>query len=655
MTNTQTPPPATTVVIPTGAPATNTVANHAERPEKFNGQNFKRWQQKMFFYLTTLGLARFLKETAPQVEPPAEGQSSNAQAVQAVEAWKHSDFLCHNYVLNGLIDPLYNVYCKTTTAKELWESLERKYKTEDAGTKKFVVARFLDYKMVDSKNVISQVQDLQVLLHDIHAEGMTLSETFQVAAIIEKLPPSWVEFKNYLKHKRKEMSVEDLVVRLRIEEDNKLAQKDTYTPDSAKANMVEHAGSSSRFNSKGNKKDKKKNDKKGKGKSEYLAPKAGIVKQKFQGTCYNCDQPGHRAANCKMPKRVNPRQANMVDENVDMIAMVSDVCAMISEVNLVGTNNSGWWIDTGATRHVCADKSMFHSFRAVDNGQKLYMGNSATADIKGEGDVILKMTSEKELKLTNVLYVPEIRKNLVSGWLLNKFGFRLVFESDKFVLSKNQMYVGKGYAVNAMFKLNVMVVKNDINKMNSSAYLIESSNVWHGRLGHVNFNSMRRLIKFNSIPNFHIDSKYKCETCVEAKLTRTSFKSVKRTTEPLDMIHTDICDLKSLPTKGGNKYFITFIDDCTKYCYVYLLKSKDEAIDKFVLYKTEVENQLGKKIKVVRSDRGGEYVAPFAELCAKHGIRHEFTAPYSPQQNGIAERKNRTLKEMVTAMLILFA
>ncbi|GKF17990.1 hypothetical protein Tco_0062908 [Tanacetum coccineum] len=296
-------------------------------------QNFKRWQQKMFFYLTTLGLARFLKETVPQVEPPAEGQSSNAQAVQAVEAWKLSDFLCHNYVLNGLIDPLYNVYCKSTTAKELWESLERKYKTEDDGTKKFVVAWFLNYKMVDSKNVISQVQDLQVLLHDIHAEGMTLSETFQVAAIIEKLPPSWVEFKNCLKHKRKEMRVEDMVVRLRIEEDNKLA------------NMVEHDGSSSRSNSKGKGKDKKKNDKKGKGKSEYLAPKAGIVKQKFQGTCLLTLVGPVARRLCKMSKRVNPRQANMVDENVDMIAMVSDVCAMISEVNLVGTNNSGWWID----------------------------------------------------------------------------------------------------------------------------------------------------------------------------------------------------------------------------------------------------------------------------------------------------------------------
>ncbi|GJR10433.1 F-box domain containing protein [Tanacetum coccineum] len=74
---------------------------------------------KMFFYLITLNLARFLNETAPQVEPPKEGKLSNAQAVQAVEAWKHSDFLCHNYVLNGLVDSLYNVYCKTTTAKEL--------------------------------------------------------------------------------------------------------------------------------------------------------------------------------------------------------------------------------------------------------------------------------------------------------------------------------------------------------------------------------------------------------------------------------------------------------------------------------------------------------------------------------------------------------
>ncbi|GJZ09105.1 pol polyprotein [Tanacetum coccineum] len=181
------------------------------------------------------------------------------------------------------------------------------------------------------------------------------------------------------------MSVEDLVVRLRIEEDNKLAQKNTYTPDSSKVNMVDHAGHLQSLILRQKEKAKRRITRRAKGRLS------------------------HHVANCKMPKRVNPRQANMVNDNVDMIAMVSDVIVMIFEVNLVGSNNSGWWVDTRATRHVYADKSMFHSFRAVDNGEKLYIGNFTTADIKGEGDVILKMTSEKELNLTNIsLFCPQM-------------------------------------------------------------------------------------------------------------------------------------------------------------------------------------------------------------------------------------------------------
>ena len=157
--------------------------------------------------------------------------------------------------MNALNNSLYNVYTDKKTAKELWESLDRKYKTEDAGAKKFVVGRFLDYKMVDSKTVVSQVQELQVILHEIHAEGMMLSETFQVAAIIEKLPHAWKDFKNYLKYKRKKMSIEDLVIRLRIEEDNKgYEKKMAHNPNEAKANFVEH-GQGSKFK-KGNNKGK---------------------------------------------------------------------------------------------------------------------------------------------------------------------------------------------------------------------------------------------------------------------------------------------------------------------------------------------------------------------------------------------------------------
>ena len=204
-----------------------------------------------------------------------------------------------------------------------------------------------------------------------------------------------------------------------------------------------------------------------------------------------------------------------------------------------------------------------------------------------------------------------------------------------------------------MWKLNVMaIIKLDMNKASTSTYILEPSNLWHGRLGHINYDTLCRLINLKYIPTFQIDAKHNCETCVEAKLIRSSFQSVDRNTEPLDLIYSDICDLKFVQTRGGNKYFITFVDDSTRYSYVYLLKSKDEEIEKFVLYKNEVENQLNKKIKVLRSDRGGEYESPFVDVCVQHGIIYETKTPYSPQSNGVVERKNRTLKEMMNAMLI---
>ncbi|KAF3684553.1 hypothetical protein T459_03451 [Capsicum annuum] len=125
----------------------------AEKPGKFSSINFKQWQQKMFFYLTTLCLQWFTSEYAPEV--PEE--TSDKDRFIIIEAWKHSDFLCRNYILSGFQDDLYNVYSGTKTSKKLWGALERKYKKEDAGIKKFLVARFLDFKMIDSKSVVSQV------------------------------------------------------------------------------------------------------------------------------------------------------------------------------------------------------------------------------------------------------------------------------------------------------------------------------------------------------------------------------------------------------------------------------------------------------------------------------------------------------------------
>ena len=121
-------------------------------------------------------------------------------------------------------------------------------------------------------------------------------------------------------------------------------------------------------------------------------------------------------------------------------------------------------------------KKMFSIYNFMGNGGKIFMGNSSTPKIEGIGKVVFKMTMGKFLTLKDVLHVPEIQKNLVSGSLLSKNGFKLIFESDKFSLFKSGMYVGKGYLSNGLFKKNVMTTI-DNNKGTSSVYMLESSNV----------------------------------------------------------------------------------------------------------------------------------------------------------------------------------
>ncbi|GKA80717.1 zinc finger, CCHC-type containing protein, partial [Tanacetum coccineum] len=128
--------------------------------------------------------------------------------------------------------------------------------------------------------------------------------------------------------------------------------------------------------------------------------------------------------------------------------------------------------------------------------------------------------------------------------------------------------------------------------------------IWHARLGHVHFKRMQDMSKDGLIPTFDMDTE-KCKTCMLTKITKKQFQNVKRETEVLELIHIDLCDLHATPSLGNKKHFVTFIDDAFMFCYVYLLHSKDEALDKFKVFKTEVEFQQGSQIKRVRTDRGG--------------------------------------------------
>ncbi|XP_070005782.1 uncharacterized protein [Nicotiana sylvestris] len=347
----------------------------------------------MFFYLTTLSLQKFIKEDV-HVLPDETAENEH---FLVIEAWKHSDFLCKNYVLSGLEDDLYNVYSGVETSKELWAALEKKYKTEDG---------------INQINTDIESSDLSIFTNRIFIEALVINEAFQVAVMIEKLSPLWKDFKNHLKHERKEMSLEDLIVRLRIKEDNKAAEKKGHENSAIMgANIVE---------------DTSQNKRKGK---QASRPKSNPSKKRFNGNCYNCEKAGHKSTECRAPKKDKKKgQANMVENHED----VDDLCTMLFECNL----------------------EAFATYALVGPEETLSMGNVATAKIEGCGKIFLKMTSGKVVTLNNVLHVPEIRKNLVSDGLLVKNDFKCVFVSDKVVTSKNEMFVGKGYLTEGLFKLN---------------------------------------------------------------------------------------------------------------------------------------------------------------------------------------------------------
>ncbi|KAK9697052.1 hypothetical protein RND81_08G012000 [Saponaria officinalis] len=282
--------------------------------------------------------------------------------------------------------------------------------------------------MVDGKPIMEQVHVYENLCADVVNEGMKLDDIFVGNVLLEKFPPP-------------RLTLQELVGHMRTEEANRLKDKPLSLSlnNSVKANLVESSGpfNSEKFKGKGKAKGgqgKNQGPAKKNGPGKHTKPVAKIQKPKGNIVCYVCGKKGYKAYQCPENKIV---EANVVVTD-DVIA------AVVVETNLVG-NVADWVLDIGASRHLCADKGLFAEFEEVADGDCVYMGNSPSALITGKGKIFLKLTSGKTLALTNVLLVPSLRRNLVSGALLNKAGLKLIFEADKVVMSRNGEFVGKGY------------------------------------------------------------------------------------------------------------------------------------------------------------------------------------------------------------------
>ncbi|GJS08040.1 zinc finger, CCHC-type containing protein [Tanacetum coccineum] len=329
-------------------------------------------------------------------------KDDTVEAIRRRAKWKNDDYICRGHILNSMSDPLFDIYQNVKSANELWDYLESKYMADDASSKKFLVSNFNNYKLVDSRPVIEQFNELLIILEQYTLHGLKMDESISVLSVIGKLPPSWKEFKHTLKH-GKDKRVE------RIKTTNKTKERNVV---SRRTTMVLLPTRTLNWNI---------------GSVAKLVTLRGIVIVETR-----------RITKVLVVQerglRTNPKT------KVDAIA---------------------WWIYSGATTHVCKDHCWFKTYELVKDGYVLYMSDDHFAPFHEKGSVVLEFSSEKSITLFNVLYVPKLRKNLISDPVLNKSGYKQVYESDKYILSKSGVFVEFDCYNNGMFILNLNKVPDD--------------------------------------------------------------------------------------------------------------------------------------------------------------------------------------------------
>lgn len=316
------------------------------------------------------------------------------------------------------------------------------------------------------------------------------------------------------------------------------------------------------------------------------------------------------------------------------------------------SNSQTWYLDSGATHHVVSNRS-YLSDLVIRDDITLESPNNADIGASGIGRCNLTIDSTP-LILREAIFAPAVEGNFISVARLNKSGIRLIFEphtSKPFTIAQfnGQQIFTASLDENGLYRVN----------FNSPKLCAIASNVndksiidWHRRLGHLNFSDMNRIrvdlqIEKQSFNNLN------CETCAQSKLNRLPFsKSSIKTNAPFQLVHADTSGTIHIRNHNNYNSYLVFVDDFTRFCFVYLLKNKTEVFQCFQQFNSLIKNQTNSSIKCLRSDNGTEFKnSAFTSYCKSNGIIQQFSNVNTPQQNGVAERMNRTIKQGTVALL----
>ncbi|KAL3691463.1 hypothetical protein R1sor_005114 [Riccia sorocarpa] len=396
------------------------------------------------------------------------------------------------------------------------------------------------------------------------------------------------------------------------------------------------------------------------------------------GPCHRCGLAGHLARDCRVnleKLRKDGKSAFAVEEiehpsvssdhkpdttessqHLEAGILDDDFDAALEALAITDPDPT-WYIDSGATTHVTGSSQELDQFQNITSSARIRSADGVCHSVKGKGDVIFQLP-EGKVKFVDVLYVPGLTKNLLTVGSLTDEGNIAVFNRSRCLIVSPDTRTVLAQATRdrkgGLYKLERGAHVHESNLVISDS-ATKLANLWHYRMGHLSYDSLRYMGTKGLVTGFPLLPPIQtvCPGCLLGKQTEEPFprKSETRALDILEVIHSDICGPLPFRSLGGGRYFITFTDDFSRRTFLYILKAKGEAFETFVKFRSMIELDTGKPIKILRTDRGGEYLSrAFSTYLEKAGIRRQLTVAYSPAQNGIAERKNRTLLDRSRSM-----
>lgn len=605
-----------------------TDSKHVNSIVPLSGKNFATWKLQVKMLLMKEGLWSIVNgsEEIPAAAAAASGAEESGPRVKFLA---RRDRALANIVLS--VDPsLLYLIGDPDDPVVVWNKLCSQFQKKSWVNKLELRRKLHSLRLKDGDSVSSHIKSMTEIFSDLSVIGAPLTAEDQVVHLLASLPDSFNMIVTALQANA-DVPEMDMVTERLLHEESKNNEKLSSELDQ-NALVVKPSASQSQ--------------------TDRKIP-----------TCYHCGKTGHIKKNCYDLKKIKERANNVKHRRRDSSSSSSSVGFIASHALNIrdGVSSNDWIADSGASSHMCNNKDYFDSLQKLPKVEHVMLGDNHVLDATHSGNVTLKLRlpdgSESRCNLKNVLYVPKLCYNLLSIYKVTDSGNKVVF-SDNLC----EIFSVKGkLACVCVKKSNLYFVKNCLNKSSDCCNVVNESNdktvLWHQRFGHLGYQNLKKLSDDKLVDDFNLGKTNPlgvCEPCIEGKHHRSKFpiKKERSSHDVLQLVHSDVCGKINSKSLGGSEYFVTFIDDFSRFVWVYCLKTKDEVFSKFQEWKNEIENSTGKKLRIFRTDNGGEYVSRvFSEYLKKEGIVHEKTVPKNPEQNGVSERWNRTLVETTRCML----